>query len=341
MSARPRWRRLAQWPRKTWLRWVSVMDTREDGTSLALVRIAVALVILSDQLIAAQLGLVEHLWGPHTFGGLALAADQHPMPLMFEIFGAQPGTATLLWWIMVIGCLCMALGLLGRLAAAVVLFASAQEAMIFPIGDRGIDIALRAICLILVFSRCTATLSVDGYLRRGKVHTGVLVPAWPRYFCVIQLLWVYFSAGIHKRGDWWPWRGSSALWRILHDPHFARFDLTDPKWDWTFVFTQLGTAGTMFFELSPPLFLMALYYHRFPHRAGRLGTLLLRVRFRELFMALGATFHIGLMVTMRLGIFPYGILAIYPAFFAPDEILAGARRLRSRLRRQLPAPAVS
>ncbi|MAQ15385.1 MAG: hypothetical protein CMN30_11400 [Sandaracinus sp.] len=333
-----RWRRWALFPRRFWRHWVTLTDLREDGTSLALVRLLVGFVLLADQLIAGQLGLVEHLWGPHTSGGLALAADAHPMPLMFEVFGAEPGTATILWWTMVVACLCLGLGFLGRLAAAVVVFASAQEAMIFPIGDRGIDIILRAICLILVFSRCTATLSVDAYLRRGKLHTGERIPAWPRYLCVVQLLWVYFSAGIHKRGDWWPWRGASALWRILHDPHFARFDLTDPKWEWLFPLTQLGTIGTMLFEITPPVFLLALYYQRFPQRAGRVGTFLLRIHYRELFLALGITFHVGLMASMRLGIFPYGVLAIYPAFFAPDEILAFARRVRAKLRRPTPEP---
>ena len=338
---RSRWERLRKWPARTWRRWVSLMDTHEDGTSLALVRIAVGLILLTDQIIAGKLGIVENLWGPHTHGGLAMAADAFPMPYMYQWFGPLPETAHILWWMMVGGCICLALGVFGRVAAAVVVFASAQEALIFPMGDRGIDIALRAICLILVFSRCTATLSVDSYVRKGRLHTGTLIPAWPRYFCVLQLLWIYFSAGIHKRGDWWPWRGSSALWRILHDPHFARFDITGPQWEWLYPFTQLGTMGTMFFELTPPLFLLALYYNRFPHRAGRLGKLLLKVRFRELFLTLGVTFHVGLMMTMRLGIFPAGVLAIYPAFFHPDELFAIARRIRERLpfARRRPAPA--
>ena len=68
------------------------------------------------------------------------------------------------------------------------------------------------------------------------------------------------------------------------------------------------------------------------------GTFLLRIHYRELFLALGITFHVGLMASMRLGIFPYGVLAIYPAFFAPDEILAFARRVRAKLRRPTPEP---
>lgn len=334
-----RWRTL---PSRTWRRWVSLMDVREDGVSLALVRIAVAVVLLTDQLIAGRLGLIENLWGPHTQGGLALAADQQPMPLMFEVFGADAATAHILWWLMVGGCVALALGVFSRIAAAVVVFASAQEAMIFPIGDRGIDIALRAICLILVFSRSGSTLSVEGFVRRGKLHTGDLIPAWPRYFCVLQICWIYFSAGFHKRGDWWPWQGSSALWRILHDPHFARFDLAG--WEWTYPLTQLGTLGTMFFELTPPIFILALYYRRFPQRAGRIGGFLNRMRFRDLWLTLGVTFHVGLIFTMRLGIFPLGVLAIYPAFFFPDEVLGFARKVRSKLpfgkkKKAEPAPA--
>lgn len=345
MSRKPgqsRFERLRTFPRRFWRRWVSLMDAREDATSLALVRICVAVVLLTDQLIAGKLGIVENMWGPHTQGGLALAANQDPMPLMFELFGAEAATAHILWWTMVGGCVCLALGVFSRVAAAVVVFASAQEAMIYPIGDRGIDIALRAICLILVFSRSGATLSLEGYIRRGKLSTRELIPSWPRYFVIIQVCWIYFSAGFHKRGDWWPWRGSSALWNILHDPHFARFDLSG--WDWLYPFTQLGTLGTMFFELTPPIFMLALYYRRFPQRGGRIGSFLNRIHFRELWLFLGVTFHVGLLATMRLGIFPLGMLACYPAFFAPDEVWRLIASIRKRLpfgRKKKAAPAAS
>jgi hypothetical protein len=44
--------------------WVSVWDHREHASSLAMVRIFVALVLLVDLLHARHLGLVEALWAP-------------------------------------------------------------------------------------------------------------------------------------------------------------------------------------------------------------------------------------------------------------------------------------
>ena len=302
------------------------MDAREAATSMAMVRIAVGLVLLADQLVAGHLGLVGVLWGPHTVEGVSAAADYYPMPFVYEAFGPTTQTATGLWWAMVIGCVCLSLGLMARLAALTVLLASSQQALIFIAGDRGIDIALRAICLILVFSKSSATLSLDAYVWKGKWRSAELVPSWPRYFIILQLCWIYFSAGYHKRGDWWPWEGSAALWRILQDPHFARFDIR--SFEALYPLAQLGTLGTMIFEISPPIFLLALYYRRYPHRAGRVGRFLEQVRFREMWIFLGLCLHVGLMVTMRLGIFPYGILALYPAFFHPDELRRLGRRLQ-------------
>jgi hypothetical protein len=105
-----------------------------------------------------------------------------------------------------------------------------------------------------------------------------------------------------------PFGGCSALALILHDPHFARFD---PAWvGAVYPLTQVATALTVLFEWTSPLFLYACL-----ERPGRLGRALRFVRFRTAWLAVGVGFHLALAVTMRLGIFPYGVLALYPVFF--------------------------
>jgi hypothetical protein len=44
-----------------------------------------------------------------------------------------------------------------------------------------------------------------------------------------------------------------------------------------------------------------------------------RVGFVHLYLVLGAVFHVGTHLTMRLGIFPFAVLALYPAALHPDE----------------------
>ena len=45
----------------------------------------------------------------------------------------------------------------------------------------------------------------------------------------------------------------------------------------------------------------------------------------------GVIFHLALAATLRLGIFPAAMLALYAAFFHPDELRAAWHRLRRRV----------
>jgi hypothetical protein len=51
---------------------------------------------------------------------------------------------------------------------------------------------------------------------------------------------------------------------------------------------------------------------------------------REVWLALGIGFHVALIFTIRLGIFPFGMLALYWAFLTPDELHALGSRVRWR-----------
>ena len=53
---------------------------------------------------------------------------------------------------------------------------------------------------LLVLSRSTATLSLDCRLRTGQWVSSVLVPAWPRYLALYQLVLVYGTTGLQKLG---------------------------------------------------------------------------------------------------------------------------------------------
>ena len=47
-------------------------------------------------------------------------------------------------------------------------------------------------------------------------------------------------------------------------------------------------------------------------------------------MAVGVSLHVGIAVTMALGIFPFAMLAMYPAFLYPDQLFGGASPGRER-----------
>ena len=286
--------------RRSWSVWVGLWDRREDAAALALVRVFVGLVLSYDLFELARLDLVDAIYAPAP-DGFGIAYDGFLSP-----------HAT--WLVALVAALCIATGTLTRAACVVFVIASSQLAHMSPNGERGIDVMLRIVVAILALSQCHARWSVDAFAWRklGKPMPHE-VPAWPRYVLLLQLVWVYFSGGLNKGGaSWFPTGGFTALANILADPHVARFD---PSWIATVMpLTRIATALTMLFEFGAPLYLVA-YWRGW-------------TRVRVAWIALGVAFHLGIAIGMRLGIFPWGMLALYPVLLRPSE-LARLTRIRS------------
>ncbi len=335
--------------RTLWSRWVALMDEREPPTSLALVRIAMGLVLLADLATAYHHDMITVLWGTADQGGIGLVSTWEEPPWAYAFLGDH--AAGVIFAVVVLSALTFTLGLATRLSTGVLLLSYAQLAAMMPTSDRGIDAMFRAVLVLLFFSRCGQTLSIDAKWRTGRFVDSSPAMAWPRYLIVLQLAWTYFSAGIHKtQSAWWPGGDFVALWRVWNDPHFARFDLVGAGFGespWLYLVTQLGTAGTMLFELGAPLFLLALYYRRSldeqgAPKPGRIGRLFNRLHIREVWIVTGAVFHLGLWATVRLGIFPVGMLSLYLAFVPGDRWESWwrkhrKRRLQGRATRDAPA----
>ena len=95
----------------------------------------------------------------------------------------------------------------------------------------GTDTVYRTFFFILLFARTGAAWSVDnlvrcwwlrrrGALAEGKVYR--LVPAWPRYLMMGQLIAIYTSTGLVKTGV--VWQNGDALYYSLNLDHFYRFE---------------------------------------------------------------------------------------------------------------------
>jgi len=98
----------------------------------------------------------------------------------------------------------------------------------------GTDTVYRCFFFLLLFARTGAAWSVDNALRcwwlrrRGQLegHGGrrpvyALVPSWPRYLMMGQLVAIYTSTGLVKTGV--VWRNGDALYYALNLDHFYRF----------------------------------------------------------------------------------------------------------------------
>jgi hypothetical protein len=221
---------------------------------------------------------------------------------------------------LVASALALTLGLFSRTSALLLMLLSAQWALVVPDADRAIDTMMRNVLFVLVFSGCGRKWSVDAWLSAGSWSgDGAIVSAAPRYLLVLQVVVMYFTAGVQKYGQhWWPWGGWTALYVILQDWSYAARPFGWLRSQPFYLSTQLATAVTMLWQWSYPVVL--LHYFPPPGPPGRLRQRFAAYRLHWAWIAVGAVFHVLIGATMELGIFPTGMLAIYPAFLHPDEL---------------------
>jgi hypothetical protein len=305
---------------------VALMDRREPATPLALARLSMGVVLAADLLVIARLGLVTSLFTATADEGMAYAAGSS---WLFRALGGGAHAAWTMWAVCTVSAVLFAAGLFSRVWALVLAVVYAQLARLLPEADRGIDGLFRVALVIFALAPADETLSLAAWLRHRRfVRAEALAPAWPRYVLIGQIVWVYFSAATHKlQTPWTPIGGFSALHYVLLDPHFARYDLS-------FVthlhpLTRLATLLTVAFEWFAPLLLLGYHYRATADRPGRLRALANRARLWHVWIALGVTFHVSLACLLRLGIFPFGMLALYPVFFSHEELARGLDRLRA------------
>jgi uncharacterized membrane protein YphA (DoxX/SURF4 family) len=303
---------------------VELWDRREAPHSLAIVRIVLPLVWLTDLLQAWRLDLVTELWAPSAAGGFGNPLSREPPPWLYTLFPADADTTAVAFGVLVAAALCVSLGLFTRLSALTAILIAAQFSRTLPLADRAIDLLIRDVLLLLALSQAGGAWSVDSLIF-GRRAT---IPAWPRHLLILQVAFMYFAAGIQKVAlDWTPFGGFSALYIVLQDPAVARHPL-----GWVrsaYPLTQALTAGTMLFEYGAGLVPLFYWFRDTRTRGGRLRAWCNRLDARTGWLAGGVALHLGIAATMQLGIFPWAMLACYPAFFHPDEW----RRLRDTARR--------
>jgi len=320
------------------IRWWHGLWTRtEHPGALAGVRVLLAAVILVDLLLAGHLDLVVGLWGDADAGGMLDVVGRKRVPESYQWLPPSPGTAWTLWGVAVGSAAALLVGLGTRIAAVVLCLSLAQMALVLPAADRGIDMLLRNALLVLACSHAGATASLWARIRTGRFLgvVGGAAPAWPRYLLIVQLVLLYWGAGSAKvSSTWTPLGDYAALYVAMRDPHFAR--LSAETVAGLYPLTQVLTATTWLWEWSAPLLLLAYHYRDTRTKPGRMRALFNRMGFVQRYLALGVVFHVGTHLTMRLGIFPFAVLALYPAALHPDEWARGGRALLRGVRGAVP-----
>jgi hypothetical protein len=283
-----------------WLRWVAFTARPLDTRPLALVRIGAALCILLDLARVAGLGLVPVLFRSWEHGGLSTFVDD---ALWIDRL-SSPWAGHIAFWVALICMGCVVLGVLSRPATLLGVLAYAQLGHLYPPGDRAVDRILRCVLLILVLSQAHRRYSLGG---GPRVEIG---SAWPSDLIKVLLTCVYMSAGISKLMSTPHWLGLGTwpvLYRILGDPFSARMD---PTWlnPFYMAFCRFGSLMTVVVEC---------------------GAILILTRLAPWWALVAVLMHLGIAAMMNLGMFAWGMLAIYPILLWPLWVRWRERNERS------------
>lgn len=312
---------------KAWLRWLSL---REAGTTLALLRIAVAAIVLGTLASVAIADLVGVLWLDAAHGGYRKLAGSHVVLRLLG--GARPEVMGSLFVVASMGAVALLVGVGGRVTAAITLSAFHPLVTVNADASGGSDAMITNALWLLVLGDATATLSLDCRRRHGRWRSDARVAAWPRHLFLFQLIVVYTATGLHKMSiDWVPGGTHEALWWVFHDPTWCRFDLRDDIARWHGI-TRVASAITWWWEVTAPVWLVAFWLRATCDRGGRLRGLVRRVDPRWVFTGIGVSLHVGILLTLEVGPFSWISLAYYLALWSPREIDGAAARL-GRLRR--------
>jgi len=309
-----------------WQRFVDFCAVSEDATAVAVTRIVLGITISLHMLMMVGTGESTTVMVHHAFGGLQEGA---------KTTWASPTLVTLLVLLTSLCGALMAVGLFTRSAIVLAWVGMRLVSLVSSGAHGGTDALLIDLLLLLAFSGCGNTLSLDAWRRRRRRReTGVTAADRPalrvvRLMIVVQLVLLYTLGGLQKVSWGWVPGGASALWFALHQQQWTRLDSLPPAWAWPF--TQLATTSSWLFEVLAPLLLVSIGCE-LKQAKSRLGRFLARVELRGVYLLYGFLMHLGIEVLMEVGPYMYVTCSMYSCVLGPEV----CRRL---LRRPSPSPS--
>jgi hypothetical protein len=304
---------------RAWAALLRLLALTEPGTSLAAVRILVGACVVRTVLAVVWAGALPVVWVDLAHGGYRPLGEVGW--LVAALGGATPAVVGGLAAASMLGGAAVALGVGGPVGARVVSFATLQvfKALVELNSHAGgsYDELLENALWLLTLAGPTGTWSWECRRRTGRWWSDAQVAVWPRLLVVYQVVLMYGSTGAQKLSHHWvPGGELSALYYILQQPTWQHADL---RWvAWLYPATQVATLVSWLWEVSAPLWLLAVFGQlgQLPARWGeRLG----RWRVRDGYVVIGVVFHLGVAALLDIGSFTWASLALYPAFFGGAE----------------------
>lgn len=308
-----------------WSRWVGLIGEREPALGLALFRIALGLCSLLTVGTVVGADLVELVWMDAEHGGYRALRKG---PWLVELLGGMSPEMT--WGLVSVSlasAVAMTLGLGGRVTVLIALWSVMGVTDLNGQAGGSYDELMTCGMWLCVLGPSTATLSADCRIRNGVWHDpSQTVPGWVRWLGIFQIVLAYWSTGMQKLSAYWtPVGGYSALYYILQQPSWHRWDMS-----WLAPFyrpTQVLTALTWVWEVTAPVVWLSYWTKRHPGPGWRKRV----AAYRWIFVGFGTMTHLGIWALMEVGPFTWVTLTFYLCFIHPDEWVAAWSWLRRRV----------
>lgn len=271
--------------KKPWLAWVHFTSEQGDVRVLGWTQFALCALMAFDLSILWINDIVPTLYLTLPAGGIARGtAAPYVLDNLFPTSEAGPAA----YVVTTIAYACAAIGIWPRITSLLAITLHAQLAYLVPEADVAIDRVIRAVLLILLFS--------DAHQSRFPGWRGpVIGNRWPIDLIRLQLVLVYMGPGVAKcinDAGWWSYSDHNPLVTIVGDPISGRLD------------------GETALAFAVPLFLLGV-----GSVLLELSAFLLLTRWRAAWASFGLLLHVGIALTMNIGIFSYAMLALYPLIF--------------------------
>lgn len=299
-------------------RWDRFWFTEVDGLPLGAVRIGIA--VTGVVLWSGMAPQIRHFYsnaGEWPIEGARWWSSEWVARfLMPDALGAFP-VAAILFAVWGAAVLALLVGWRTRGAAVLNWLLTVWFLQRNPTFNNGGDEVYRLVSFYLVLAFLVVppahrALSLDRKRAVGAWDGPTTVPVWTLRMVQIQVAVVYLVSGFWKVvGP--PWWDGTALWIALANPSFSRFGAPDGAW-LRLPFT-VATIAIAWWEL---LF----------------GALVASSRTRLPALAFGVCLHLGILVFMSIGIFPFAMLGCYPAFLSAAQLRRFADRISGGAARQ-------
>ncbi|MGH1343125.1 MAG: HTTM domain-containing protein [Nannocystales bacterium] len=295
----------------------------EDPTALGLVRILLVTVLTASLL--THVGAVSEYFSTDSvlFGEWAREAFGNRLSLFFWV--EDPWAVRGIFALGVVAHLLWLVGRFTRVAAVVawVVWVSmfGRNPLLYSLADQ----LQMVLCTLLMVTPSGNGLSLDARVRGPKP-----VPVWCRRVLQLQMAVMYTATGLLKDGNTWHDDGT-ALYYSLSNPYNRHFDIAPTLAALQPWVLKPMTWGVLLWELAFAPFLGMHWLRGLLGRPRRFPDL------RWVFLTFGVAMHIGIQSMLYVAWFSPLCIAVYSAFFRPDEVKSiGAKlgRILNRIRRR-------